>query len=225
MPDDNTATPAAPAPPTPAAAAPSTAPAAPATPEAPPPTGELGEAGKAALEAERVARRNAERLARESTAELEKLRTAAMTDQEKAVAEARREGKAEGTRLILEAEIRAAAAGKLANPALAARLLNVDELMPKDGGEVDAERIGKAIEELIAKEPYLAVQAATGTPPAPGTPPTTPPPPAAGTVAGGARGQGNPGTFKRSELRDPAFYAAHKDEILKAAQEGRITND
>lgn len=145
-----------------------------------------------------------------------------MTDQEKAVAEARREGELTGTRRILEAEIRAAAAGKLANPQLAARLLNLEELMPKAGEEVDGERIAAAIEKLVADEPYLGAQALPGgTPPA--TPPSTPPP--AGSVPGGARGQGNAGTFTRAQLRDPEFYAANKDAILKAAAEGRITND
>lgn len=217
MPEDPTATPAAPAPPTQQT---TTNPAPPATPpETTPPTGELGEAGKAALENERRARRDAEKLARDSAAELEKYRTAQMTDQEKAVAEARRDGELTGTRRILEAEIRAAAAGKLANPQLAARLLNIEELMPKAGEEVDGERIAAAINKLVADEPYLASTAAGTTPATP--PPGTPPP---GTVPGGARGNGNPGTFTREQLRDPAFYQANKDAILKAAAEGRITD-
>ena len=87
--------------------------------------------------------------------------------------------------------------------------------MPKEGEEVDGERIAAAIAKLVADEPYLA--AAAGTPPA--TPPTAPP---IGTAPGGARGNGNPGTFTREQLRDPAFYQANKDAILKAAAEGRI---
>jgi hypothetical protein len=31
--------------------------------------------------------------------------------------------------------------------------------------------------------------------------------------------------FMRSDLRDPAFYAAHEADILAAAREGRIVDD
>jgi hypothetical protein len=216
MPDGDPATPTA-EPTNPATPEPGTTP--PATPDASPPNGELGDAGKAALEAERKARRDAERTAREATAELDRIRQANLTDQEKAVDAARREGESVGARRILEAEIRAAAAGKLANPALAARLLDLDELMPTDGADVDGERIAKAIEDLVIAEPYLAAT------PAGFTPAPTPPAPPAGTAPGGARGTGSPASFSRSQLRDPEFYAANKDAILKAAAEGRITND
>ena len=197
-------------------------PATPPAPADPPASGELGDAGKAALEAERRARRDAEKAAREAAAELETLRNASKTDNEKAIDQARRDGELVGTRRLVEAEIRAAAAGKMANPAIAARLLDVDGLMPKDGGEVDGERIAEAITELLAREPYLAV-----TPGAPAGEPTPPPKaPPAGSAPGGARGTApGIGTFTRSQLRDPAFFQANKAEILKAAADGRITDD
>lgn len=90
-----------------------------ATPEAPEPTepqADLGDEGKKALDSERKARRDAERAHKAATAELEKLRQQSMTEQEKAVAAARAEGLAEGTRnagvRLVDAEVRAAAAGR-----------------------------------------------------------------------------------------------------------------
>jgi len=177
-----------------------------------------------ALESERKLRRDADKRARDLEAELATLRTASLSDQEKAVEAARNEGRNEGLRRVVEAEVRAAAAGKLANPALAAKLLDVDSFIPTDGGEVSAERIGAALEELLAANPYLRIETPGSTPPAPaGAPPAAP----AGTAPGGARGGPNSvaGSFSRSQLRDPVFYAANKDAILKAAQEGRITQD
>ena len=178
-----------------------------------------------ALESERKLRRDADKRARDLEAELATLRTASLSDQEKAVEAARNEGRNEGLRRVVEAEVRAAAAGKLANPALAAKLLDVDSFIPTDGGEVSAERIGAALEELLAANPYLRIETPGSTPPASstGAPPAAP----AGTAPGGARGGPNSvaGSFSRSQLRDPVFYAANKDAILKAAQEGRITQD
>ena len=57
---------------------------------------------------------------------------------------------------LVSAEIRAAAAGKLANPALAVKLLNAADFEVNDDGEVDSEAINAAVDELVAREPYLA---------------------------------------------------------------------
>ena len=202
---------------------PPTPPAEPPEPPAPTADGdELGEAGLKALDAERKARRDAEALAKRQEAELDKLRTAQLDDNERALKEARDAGRAEAlssvNRKLVEAEARAAAAGKLANPALAARLLDLDRFVPSDGSDIDGDAIVAAIDELVAAEPYLGVQATT--PPAAGEPPAAP----KGTVTPGAQ-SGTPATFKRSQLRDPSFYTANKDAILKAAREGRIEND
>src|SRR5687768_12689074 len=64
------------------------------TPPTPPPEAEaLGDAGKKALSEERAARKAAEKAARDAQAELDRLRQASMSDQEKAVAAARLEGR------------------------------------------------------------------------------------------------------------------------------------
>ena len=181
----------------------------------------LGDAGRKALDAERKARRDAEALAKRQADELDKLRTSQLDENERAIKEARDAGRTEAltsvNRKLVEAEARAAAAGKLANPALAARLLDLDQFVPSDGSDIDGDAIAAAIDELVKAEPYLGVQEQT-------TPPPATPPPPAGTVTPGAQ-SGSPATFKRSQLRDPQFYAANKDAILKAASEGRITND
>lgn len=181
----------------------------------------LGEGGQRALERERTARRDAERAARDAQAELDRIRQESLTDQEKAVQTARREGERAGLRRVLEATVEAKAAGRMANPVLAARLLNLDEMLPAEGTDVDGDRVATAIDELLTKYPELAT-------PAPAAPaaPTAPAPPAVGTAPGGPRSvTGSEGTFTRSQLRDPAFFEANRTAIMAAAAAGRITND
>jgi len=49
---------------------------------------------------------------------------------------------------------------------------------------------------------------------------------AAGTTGAGTTNVATNGAgFTRSQLRDPKFYAAHREEILQAAREGRIRED
>lgn len=176
-------------------------------------TPDLGDAGKRAIEQERKARRDAEQKLRKLESELSEFRQSQMTEQEKAIAAARAEGAREAStkaaRRLVEAEIRAAAAGRLADPADAIRLLDVDSFVPDGDGDIDAAAIAAAVANLAETKPYLAAQA---------------PKPNPGVVPAGARATG-PATFTRSQIRDPEFYAANEKEILKAAREGRITND
>lgn len=84
------------------------------TPPGEPP--ELGDAGKTALEAERRARREAEKQAKTAQAELTKLREATQSESEKALQAAKAEGRTEalketGVKLV-DAEVRAATAGR-----------------------------------------------------------------------------------------------------------------
>jgi len=185
--------------------------------------GELGDAGKRAVKAERDARKTAEdaakaadNRARAAEAKAAKLERDQLGDNERAIAEAtdkaRNDTLAEVNLRLVKAEARALAAGKLADPADAEHMLDLDTFIPADGGEIDGAAIGAALDKLLEDKPYLA--ATTGTTETTKT----------GTVAGGARGD-TPVTFSRSQLRDPAFYEANKEAILKAASEGRITND
>lgn len=63
---------------------------------------------------------------------------------------------------IRKAEVRAAAASKLADPADALRFIDLDQFEVADDGSVDADAITDAIEGLIKEKPYLAAQGGTG---------------------------------------------------------------
>jgi hypothetical protein len=106
----------------------------------------------------------AERALAKATAELDKFRESQLTEQEKAVRLARDEGLAEGRAAgnarLLRAEVLAAAAGKLANPAHAFAILTdagaLKEIEVADDGTPDTGAIKAAIEELVKNDPHLA---------------------------------------------------------------------
>jgi hypothetical protein len=124
------------------------------------------EAVLADLARERDRRQEAEKLAAragELEAELTKLRESQMSDQEKAVAAAKAEGAKEALATangrLLRAEVRLAAAGKLADPEDAVRFLDLDEFKVDDDGNVDTRAVAAAVDALIDKKPYLAASA------------------------------------------------------------------
>jgi hypothetical protein len=129
------------------------------TPE-PEPAAQLGDAGKRALDEERQARKNAEKAARNATAELERLRAASMSEQEKAVADARKAGRDEvlsvANKRIVSAAVVAEAAGKLVNPGLAAKLVDLSAITVDDDGEPDAKAVRAAVAEALKEYPELA---------------------------------------------------------------------
>jgi len=154
-------------------------------------TDDLGDAGKRALADERSARRNAEKAAKTARAELDRLKAAGATEAEKAIAKAKAEGATEATTLansrILKAEVRAAAAGKLNDPADAAYFLDLSDFEVSDNGEVDTKALGKAIDALLKDKPYLARNGQQRT---------------TGSADGGARGgAGKPGADMNAWLR------------------------
>jgi len=133
--------------------------------------------------------------------ERDDLKRAGLDEQERAVAEAEARGRAaaeeEFSRRTLEAEIRAAAAGRLQDPADAIRYLDVDALLEQDGSA----DLPKAIERLLADKPYLAV--------------AEEPPPATRGVPRGSQGA-------RSRPGGPSSDAADGNAWLrKAAGRGR----
>lgn len=154
----------------------------------------LGAEGEKALAAFKERAREAERDARNAKAELEKLRIESMGEAEKAVAQARLEGRAEALQTanarLLSAEVKAAAAGKLANPSLAPRLLDLTQFTLSDDGDVDTDAINKAIDRLLKSDPYLAAGA------------TTP-----GSFDPGPRGGGSAGPDMNSQIRRAAGRA------------------
>jgi len=138
----------------------------------------LGEAGEKALaiwkERAKKAEADAKRAA-ELEAELTKLREEQMTDHEKAIAQARREAaeqaRAEALATVNErlfrSELKAATAGKLADPDLladpdvAVKLLGFDEIPVTDSGDIDSEAISAAVASLLEAKPYLGAGSAT----------------------------------------------------------------
>lgn len=124
---------------------------------------ELGEAGQRAIAAERAARKAAEKRLGDLEKELNSLRESSMSEQEKAVERARREAAAEAQKgfnlRLKQAEVRAAAAGKLADPEDAIRFLDLDLFDVFEDGSVDKKAVEKALGDLVKAKPYLAASA------------------------------------------------------------------
>jgi hypothetical protein len=188
--------------------------AAPAMP--PPATGNddpLGEGGKRALEAERTAARNATKRADDLQRELDTLRAASLTDQEKAIAEARKAGATEvlgkAQQIARRAEVRRALSGA-GVPAdsvdLAAGASDFADLAVGDDGMVDG--LDKAVTAFKGAHPTLFAAKAGGS---------------FDTGLGGGR-PGAARTYTRSQLRDTEFFSKNRDDIMAAMKEGRITN-
>lgn len=128
-------------------------------------TGEaaLGDAGKKALDAMKAKWKDADKLAKENAAALAALQAkldGTEADHAKAQ-EAQRvkdEALAAANARILKAEVRAAAAGKLNDPADALAHIDLTSFEVGEDGDVDTDAIGSAISDLISKKPYLAAQ-------------------------------------------------------------------
>lgn len=141
--------------------------------ETPPPAPPEKPAGAAEVDWKRESRKHEQR-AKQAQDELEKLKAAAMSDTEKATEKAVKEATdaalAEAdtrwkTRMV-SAEVRAAAATKLTNPADAMAFIDIESLKWK-GDELDPESLAQAVDELIKQRPYLALQKKTDVPPVP----------------------------------------------------------
>lgn len=140
--------------------------------------GDLGEGGKRALQAERDARQAAERRAQTAQTELAKLRGGKGDDKGKGGSgdgggqdggpvdvdaikkEIRDEITADTNARLIRAEVKAAAAGLLADPADAPRFLDLSKIKILEDGDPDPKQIKKAIDDLLKEKPYLAAQQA-----------------------------------------------------------------
>ena len=112
---------------------------------------------KKALTVERTARKAAEKELARIKAELAlKDKPAEEQALEAARAEARTEATAKANERIARAEVKAAATGKLKNPALALQLITISEIDVSDDGEVDSDAVNQAIADLLEKYPELA---------------------------------------------------------------------
>lgn len=126
----------------------------------------LGDAGKKALSAMKEREKAARARARELEREVAELKAAIesrdKSPDEQAIEAARREAEAaalaRANERILRSEIKAAAAGKLADPEDAFRYLDLADFEVDESGNVDATEIVDAINELLERKPYLSAQ-------------------------------------------------------------------
>jgi hypothetical protein len=108
------------------------------------------------------AERNAERLrAKELQAERDALRAQlegreAEHAKEQERQQAKDEALAAANKRILAAQLKLEAKGKLADPSDAGLYINLDEFDVSDDGDVDADALRGAIEDLLARKPHLA---------------------------------------------------------------------
>lgn len=125
----------------------------------------LGPAGEKALAAEKdrrkaesAKRRAAEDKIKALEAQLNKPSDGAEPDVESIRADAVREANQAAAQRIIKSEVKAAAAGKLADPADAYKFLDLSEFEVDEDGNVDESEVADAITELLERKPYLAAQ-------------------------------------------------------------------
>ena len=126
----------------------------------------LGDAGKKALDAMKAERNTAKAEKAALAAELKAFKdAAALADKpadEQVIEKARQEARAEATDAanarLIKAEVKAASVGKLANPELAQKLIDVSGITVDANGDVDADAVAAAVTELLTQYPSLAAQ-------------------------------------------------------------------
>lgn len=172
----------------------------------------LGDAGKKALDTMKAERNTARDEARKAREEADQLR-AQIEGKEKEYAAEQERRKIEADALtkanerILRAEVRAAAAGKLSDPADALRFLDLSSFEVGDDGDVDSAKVAEAIDGLITDKPYLAAQSGRFQ----------------GSADSGTRNgqKDQPAQLTKQDV-DRLYRERRYDEIEKARQEGRL---
>lgn len=129
----------------------------------PPGTEHLGDPGKKALETMKAERKAAKEEAARIKSEFEAYKAKQEGKEAEHQAQLERDrvqadALAKANERILKAELRAAGAGKLADPADALRFLDLGEFEVNENGEVDAAAVSAAIDDLVKNKPYLAAQ-------------------------------------------------------------------
>lgn len=167
----------------------------------------LGPAGEKALAAEKDKRRAESAKRRELEAQLAALKASASADSEKAdldaiKAQAIREANAAAAQRILRSEIKAAAAGKLADPADAYKFLDLADFEVNENGDVDTAEIASAITGLLTSKPYLkAAQSGHG------------------SADGGVRKGSRPDQLTREQIQSMS-----SDAVEAARQKGQLND-
>ncbi|MGW9242586.1 phage scaffolding protein [[Kitasatospora] papulosa] len=174
----------------------------------------LGDPGKKALatmkdrlKAEREKRRTLEA----QLAERDKPAEGTVPGQEALIRQAETTALARVNERLVKAEVKAAAAGKLADPADAHRFLDLSQFEVDDDGNVDAEELTEAIDELLQSKPYLAAQGGSTKPRF------------QGTADSGARKGTRPTQLTEADVKRLSAAGNHA-EIVKAQNEGRLND-
>ena len=157
---------------------------------------QLGDPGKKALD-EMKAKWKAERKARQ---DLQAKLDQAGQQKDDPGAKAAQEVVAKANARIVRSEVRAAAAGKLADPKDALKFLDLDQFEVGEDGDIDEDEIADAIDDLISKKPYLAAQSRKK-----------------GSMDGGVRNESRPRQLTRADLGRMS-----PEEIEKARKQGRL---
>ncbi len=176
-------------------------------------TDSLGDPGKKALDtmkgklkAEREKRRTLEA----QLAERDKPADGTLPDQDALVRQAETQAMARVNERLVKAEVRVAAAGRLADPADAARFLDLSQFEVDDDGNVDADEVADAIDDLIKTKPYLAAQGGSTKPRFQGT-----------ADSGARKGNARPTQLTEADVKRLSAAGNHA-EIVKAQSEGRL---
>lgn len=168
---------------------------------------QLGDPGKKALASMKDRLRKERERRKAAEAERDQLKGSGTgDDSERIRSEADRAATAKANARIVRSEIRAAAAGKLANPRDALAFLDVAQFEVDEDGQVDEEEIADAIADLIKERPYLAGAA------------TAPAPRFQGSGDGGAR----KGTAGPRQLTEQDVKKMTPEQIDEAHRKGQL---
>ncbi|WP_431772189.1 hypothetical protein [Streptomyces cucumeris] len=175
---------------------------------------QLGDPGKKALDAmkdkwkaERTRRQELE----QQLADRDKPAEGETPDPDAIVRQAEKAAMAKANERIIKAEVKAAAAGKLADPGDAFQFLDLTAFEVDQDGNLDADEVAEAIEDLITRKPYLAAQGGTTKR-------------FQGTADSGARkGSGRPPQLTEADVKRLSAEGKHA-EIVKARDEGRLND-
>lgn len=161
------------------------------------------EGQRKALIAERTARKASDKRVKElEAAAADKDKPAEEQALENARREAREEVTGKANERIVRSEVKAAATGKVKNPALALKLIDMSEIDVDDDGEVDSDAVASAIADLLEQYPELAADSSKFS----------------GSADQGAKGK----QANLSQLTAQDLESMSDEAINKARREGRL---
>ena len=173
----------------------------------------LGDPGKKALDTMKgrlKAEREKRRALEAQLAERDKPADGTVPDQETLMRQAETKVLARVNERLVKAEVKVAAAGKLADPADAYRFLDLSQFEVDDDGNVDADEVADAIDDLLKSKPYLAAQGGSTKPRFQGT-----------ADSGARKGNARPTQLTEADVKRLSAAGKHA-EIVKAQNEGRL---